>query len=395
MSLKIKDVVSYNNTEIAFQSKNDRDLNWAYILFSVMNNPFIVQVGKIFLQFAMMVKLPVRFMIKNTIFKQFCGGETMEESNSKTEYLAKYNVRTILDYSVEGKENDAEFDKSAAIILKTIENAATHKHIPFGVFKMTGMARFDLLQKVTEGQELNDDEQAEFDRIVERVNRICKKGFELNVPVMIDAEESWIQGAVDQICEDMMDRYNKQKAIIFNTVQLYRHDRLAYLNKSIDEARAKGQKYGIKLVRGAYLEKERERAKKKGYQDPTNKTKEDTDRDFDGAIKACIDNIDIVSVVCGTHNEKSCHYLEQLMEEKGLARNDERVYFSQLLGMSDHISFNLSHEGYNVAKYLPFGPVYDVTPYLIRRTEENTSIAGQSSRELSLIKQERTRRKSA
>jgi len=331
-------------------------------------------------------------MIKTTIFKQFCGGESMEESNFKTEELSKYNVKTILDYSVEGKENEKEFDKSCNLILKTVDNASTHRDIPYAVFKMTGMARFALLQKVNEDKKLDTDEEAEYERIVDRVESICKKGFELDVPILIDAEESWIQDAIDRIVEQMMSRFNKQKAVVFNTVQLYRHDRLKYMIDSIQTARENGLKYGIKLVRGAYMEKERERAQKKGYRSPINESKEDTDRDFDGAIKACIENLDIVSVCCGSHNEESSSYLARLMEENNLSRNDGRIFFAQLLGMSDHISFNLSNEGYNVAKYVPFGPVYDVMPYLIRRTEENTSIAGQSSRELLLIKKERKRR---
>jgi proline dehydrogenase len=358
-----------------------------------MNNRAVVLVGKYFLNFSMFLHLPVSFMIKSTIFKQFCGGETMTESEKKIVELSKYNVKTILDYSVEGKESEKEFDKSCAFILKTVENASTHKDIPYAVFKMTGMARFALLQKVNEGKTLSVEEQNEYDRIVDRVNSICKKGFELDVPILIDAEESWIQNTIDAIVELMIERFNKQKAIVFNTVQLYRHDRVAYLRTAISEARENGLKYGIKLVRGAYMEKERERAEKMGYADPINKTKEDTDRDFNESIRICIENIDIVSVCCGTHNEKSSHYLVELMEEHRLSKTDPRIFFAQLLGMSDHISFNLSHAGYNVAKYVPFGPVYDVTPYLIRRTEENTSIAGQSSRELSLIRKELNRRK--
>lgn len=319
----------------------------------------------------------------------------MSDSEDTIRHLSEYNVKTILDYSVEGKENEKEFERSCDMIYATVENAKEHKDIPFAVFKMTGMARFALLQKVNEKKDLNENEKAEYQRIMDRVDRICKRGHELGVPIMIDAEESWIQGTIDGIVEEMMDRYNKEKPIVWNTVQLYRNDRLQYLIDSIQKARQKGIKYGIKLVRGAYMEKERDRAEEKNYPSPINATKADTDRDFDGAIQVCIDNIDIVSVLCGSHNEKSAEYLVKLMNEKGLAKDDERVWFSQLLGMSDHISFNLSHAGYNVSKYVPFGPVYDVTPYLIRRTEENTSVAGQASRELMLIKKERQRRKAS
>jgi len=386
-------LISFDDTEIAFKGKSERDLKWAYFLFSIMNYRFNVVLGKYLLNISVFFHLPVKVLIKATIFKQFCGGETMEESDEKTDELAMYNVKTILDYSVEGKESEEEFDKSCELISHTVENASTHKDIPFAVFKMTGMARFTLLQKVNEGKELNSEESAEYERIVDRVDLICKKGFELNIPILIDAEESWIQETIDRITEKMMEKYNKQKAIVFNTVQLYRHDRVDYLEKSIQDARTKGIKYGIKVVRGAYMEKERERAKKMSYVSPINATKDDTDRDFDESIRICVENIDIVSVCCGSHNEKSSHFLVEQMAKNNIEKNDERVYFAQLIGMSDHISFNLSHAGYNVAKYVPFGPVYDVMPYLLRRTEENTSISGQSSRELVLIKKERLRRK--
>lgn len=388
-------MISFENTEVAFKSKTDKDLNRAHLLFSIMNSRFIVQIGKILFQIATALHLPVKFMIKGTIFKHFCGGETMAESESVIKSLSQFDVRTILDYSVEGKENEKDLDRSFDMILATVENAAKHEDIPYAVFKPTGMARFALLQKVNEKKELNAKEKEEFQRVVNRFDGICKKGFELNVPILIDAEESWIQDAIDDIVHGMMEKYNQEKCIVFNTAQLYRHDRLEFLRKSFDWARSKGLKYGIKLVRGAYLEKERERALKNGYTDPTNPNKEATDRDFNASIKLCIDNIDIVEVCCGSHNEESNQYLISQMEEKGLEKGDKRIYAAQLLGMSDHISFNMSDVGYNVAKYVPFGPVFDVTPYLIRRTEENSSIAGQSSRELILINKERARRKLA
>jgi proline dehydrogenase len=388
-------MISFENTEIAFKSKSNRDLNRAHLLFSIMNKRLIVQVGKLLFQIAAFLHLPVKFIIKGTIFKHFCGGETMAESESVIDSLSSFNVKTILDYSVEGKENEKDLDLSYELILATVENAAVHKDIPYAVFKPTGMARFALLQKVNDKLELNADEKEEFQRVVNRIDGICKKGLELNVPILIDAEESWIQDTIDNICHDMIEKYNGDKCIVFNTAQLYRHDRLEFLRTSFEWARSKGIKYGIKLVRGAYLEKERERAIKNNYTDPTNPDKEATDRDFNASIKLCIDNIDIVEVCCGTHNEESNQYLVSQMEEKGLSKDDNRIYTAQLVGMSDHISFNMSEVGYNVAKYVPFGPVFEVTPYLIRRTEENSSIAGQSSRELVLINKERERRKIA
>jgi proline dehydrogenase len=392
---KFSTLISYENTEVAFKSKTDKDLNRAHLLFSIMNNRIIVQIGKLLYQFAAFLHLPVKFMIKGTIFKHFCGGETMAESDTVINSLSHFNVKTILDYSVEGKEEEKDLDRSYEMILATVENAGKHKDIPYAVFKPTGMARFALLQKVNDKLELNAKEKEEFQRVVNRFDGICKKGFELNVPILIDAEESWIQNTIDDIVHAMMEKYNKDKCIVFNTAQLYRHDRLEFLRKSFDWARSKGLKYGIKLVRGAYLEKERERAIKYNYTDPTNPDKAATDRDFNASIKLCIDNIDIVEVCCGSHNEESNQYLATLMKEKGLPNDDKRIFAAQLLGMSDHISFNMSNVGYNVAKYVPFGPVFEVTPYLIRRTEENSSIAGQSSRELILINKERARRKLA
>ena len=387
--------VSFSNTEIAFSGKSDTDLKRAHLLFTIMNNRHIVQLGKILLQFSMFLHLPVKFMIKSTIFKHFCGGETMAESEKRISELAQFNIMTILDYSVEGKESEKDFDRSFELICKTVENASRHEEIPFAVFKVTGMARFELLEKVNKGLDLSGAEKEELVRVKNRVEGICRKGFELNTPILIDAEESWIQDAIDRMVEENMQRFNSDKAIVFNTAQLYRHDRLAYLKKSVDDARQSGYKYGIKLVRGAYMEKERDRAAKYEYPSPINSTKEATDKHFDDAVRYCIENLDVVSVCCGSHNEKSSELLMNLLSEKGLPNAHPQIFFAQLLGMSDHISFNLSSAGYNVAKYVPFGPVYDVTPYLIRRTEENSSISGQSSRELSLIRKELKRRKQA
>jgi len=318
----------------------------------------------------------------------------MKESDQVILTLAKYHVKTILDYSVEGKETDEDFDRSYNMILKTVENAAINNDIPFAVFKSTGMARLALLQKINYKEPLSEDEEKEFQRVEHRIDGICKKGYELGIPILIDSEESWYQETIDDLVHKMMEKYNREKCIVYNTTQMYRHDRLEFLRKSFEEARNKGYKYGIKLVRGAYMEKERERAEEYGYEDPIHATKADTDRDFNASLELCVKNIDIVSVCCGSHNEESSKYLTELIAQNNVEKSDQRIYFSQLLGMSDHISFNLSHDGYNVAKYVPFGPVYDVMPYLSRRTEENSSISGQSSRELILIQKERLRRKS-
>lgn len=386
-------MVSFDNTEIAFQSKSDKDLKWAYVLFSIMNNQVIVSIGKVLLQIAMFLHLPVKFMIKGTIFKQFCGGESLEESDVTARNLEKFNVHSILDYSIEGKESESEFDKSFKMIKGTVENADGNEDIPFAVFKVTGMGRLDLLQKVNEGAQLSEEEIVEFDKVKNRIEGICKLGFEKNVPILIDAEESWIQDAIDNIVENMMIQFNQETAIVYSTAQMYRHDRLEYLRKNIKKAKVENYKFGIKLVRGAYMEKERERAQKMNYTSPINATKESTDEEFNSAVKLCVENLNVVSLCCGSHNEQSCYLLMELIETNKISISDPRIYFSQLLGMSDNISFNLSHAGYNVAKYVPFGPVYEVMPYLIRRTEENSSIAGQSNRELSMIKKEIKRRK--
>lgn len=388
----VKCMISFDNTEVAFASKSNKDLSWAYWLFRIMNSNFMVQLGKVLLNVSMFLRLPVKGLIKSTIFKQFCGGEDLEECTKRINELAAYDVHTILDYSVEGKESEADFERSLKHILSTVENADEHDHIPFAVFKVTGMGKFGLLQKVNEKKALNTDEQAAYDRMVQRVDTICKRGYEAKVPILIDAEESWIQDSIDGLVEQMMERYNKTQCIVYNTLQMYRHDRLEFLKKSIEKAKQGQYLYGVKLVRGAYMEKERERAAKMGYQDPIQPDKPATDRDFDLAVAYCIDHLERVSLCCGSHNEQSSARLAELMTEKGIDKSDFRVYFAQLLGMSDHISFNLSKQGYNVAKYVPFGPVYEVLPYLIRRTEENSSISGQTSRELTLIQEEKKRR---
>ena len=327
------------------------------------------------------------------IFKQFCGGESIEDCEKTINDLSANNVKTILDYSVEGKEEEKVFDANVKETLSAIKKGSTNPNIPFSVFKITGFGRFNLLQKVHSKQPLTQNEKAEFDRIKNRINMMCKAGYEMNVPIFIDAEETWIQDPIDNIALEMMQKYNKEKAIIYNTAQMYRWDRLGYLKELKDIAEKEGFYIGMKLVRGAYIEKERERAAKMNYRDPMQKTKSDTDKDYNSALKFCIENIDRIAFSCASHNEESTLYLLQLMEKYQVNKNDDRIYFAQLLGMSDHISMNLAKENYNVAKYVPYGPVKDVTPYLIRRAEENTSIAGQTGRELSLILKEQQRRK--
>lgn len=386
-------MVSFDNTEIAFSSKTDKDLRRSYWLFKMISSPAFVSVGKGLTNFALAIHFPVRWAIKPTIFRQFVGGENIEECKRTIDQLGKYNVGTILDYSVEGKETEADFDRGAAEIIRTVDRAKGEAHIPFCVFKVTGLARFALLEKVTAGAKLSAEEEAEWKRVFQRVEKICSAAAATGKPILIDAEESWIQQAIDDLADAMMAKFNTQKPIVYNTFQHYRKDRLAFLEASFEKAQQGNYYLGAKLVRGAYMEKERERAAKMGYPSPINETKADSDRDYNAAVKFCIEHVDRIGLCAGTHNEESSGRLVQLLEEKKIPHNHPHVFFSQLLGMSDHISFNLAHDKFNVAKYVPYGPVRDVLPYLIRRAQENTSVKGQTGRELNLIIKEKERRK--
>jgi proline dehydrogenase len=387
-------MVSFENTEIAFKSKTDKDLNRAYWLFKIIGNPSMVKFGKSATNFALNINLPINGLIKSTIFHQFCGGETINECEKTTKNLASFGIGTILDYSVEGKTSSEDFEKTCLEIIATIEKAKNSKDIPFAVFKVTGIAQHHILEKANNPEtQLNEKEQEQLEAIKSRVERICSKAHESDVAVFIDAEESWIQDIIDRITEEMILKFNKNKAIVFNTLQMYRHDRIAYLKTSLQFALQNEIHYGIKLVRGAYMEKERARALEKGYPSPIQKDKNSSDSDYNLALEIILDNIQHFALCAGTHNEESSLYLSKLIQEKGIESDDKRIYFAQLLGMSDHISYNLSNAHYNVAKYVPYGPVKEVMPYLLRRADENTSVAGQTSRELSLILKEKNRRK--
>jgi len=384
--------MDFNNTEIAFSGKSNTDLKRSYWLFKIIGWTWLIKMGPTVLKIFMPLYFPIP-IIKATIFKQFCGGESIAECDGKIIDLAKNNINTILDYSVEGKEEEHIFDAGVQETLSAIKKAKSTPSIPFSVFKVTGFARFDLLQKINSKKTLTKAEEEEFERAKQRVNTMCKAAYEANLPIFIDAEETWIQDPIDDLALDMMRKYNKEKTIVFNTAQMYRWDRLAYLQELKTIADNENFFIGMKLVRGAYIEQERDRAKELGYEDPMQKTKENTDRDFNKSLQFCMENISLISFCCASHNEDSSVYLTELMESNNIKKDDKRIYFAQLLGMSDHISMNMAKNDYNVAKYVPYGPVKDVTPYLIRRAEENTSIAGQTSRELSLILKELERRK--
>ena len=383
----------FENTATAFQLKTDSQLERAYFLFKMIANEPVVRIGTAMTNFAIKAKLPVDGLIRATVFDHFCGGVNEEDCLPVVDKMYEKGVCSVLDYSVEGKEGDDPFDSALETTLKILDFVKEKDAIPFAVFKPTGFGRFALYQKIGEQKKLTEDESQEWQRVINRFDKVCKKAYDLDVSLLIDGEESWMQDAADQVVEDLMRKYNKEKAIVFNTIQMYRWDRLDYLKQLHKKAMVDGFKIGMKVVRGAYMEKENERAKKLEYPTPICASKKATDENFDAAIQYMLDHLDVIALFAGTHNEESSYRLMELMQNAKIANEDPRVWFGQLFGMSDHISFNLADKGYNVAKYLPFGPVKDVMPYLIRRAEENTSVAGQTTRELDLLKKERKRRK--
>lgn len=386
-------MISFDNTEIAFSGKSSKDLNRAYWLFKIVASPSIVKFGKWATPLALKMHLPIKGAIKNTIFNQFCGGESIEESIKTSNDLAKFNIKTILDYSIEGKTSEEDFDKTVEEIIATIKKGEANENIPFAVFKMTGICLFELLEKTNNSIEnISENDKVEYAKLLDRVDKICKAAFDCSIPVFIDAEETWIQNGIDRIAQQMSLKYNLKQTIVFNTVQMYRHDRLAFIESEIAHSQANNYFLGLKIVRGAYMEKERNRADKFGYSSPIQPDKKSCDRDYNSALELCIRNIENTSICAGTHNEESSLFLTELLKKYNLKENDSRIYFAQLLGMSDHISYNLAFHGYLVAKYVPYGPINEVMPYLLRRADENTSVAGQTSRELSLIIKEKARR---
>ncbi|KAA6440546.1 proline dehydrogenase [Dyadobacter flavalbus] len=386
--------VFFEDTSVAFASKSDDSLRKTYWLFSLMNQARVVNLGTFFIKLALKLNLPIKNLIRITIFEQFCGGETINDCDDTIAMLGNSGIGTILDYSVEGEESETSFEATAAEILKTIDKASVSNTIPFSVFKVTGIASAELLEKIQRDEHLSEQEQNAYTLVRQRIERLCSYAKEKDVRIFIDAEESWIQGVIDDLAYEMMQKYNKEKAIVYNTYQLYRHETLDALKTAFLMARQKGYFLGGKLVRGAYMEKEQLRARENEYFNPIHATKEATDKDYNSAIDFCLDHVEHISICLGTHNEYSSQYCALKMKKLGISQNDNRIWFAQLLGMSDNISFNLAKAGYNVAKYVPYGPIDAVLPYLIRRAEENTSIAGQSSREFLLVKSELKRRRS-
>jgi len=398
--------LSFDNTENAFAYKSDKALRKAHFLFSSMGYASLVKIGTRITPWAIRVGLPVKGLIRNTLFEQFVGGETLEETAKVADLLGQYNVNVILDYGVEGGDHgEVGLDHSCNEFIKVINYAATQPNIPFMSIKVTGLARFGLLEKLDaasharsgfEGKVhtelLDKNELAEWERVVARMDRICSTAAEKNVGVLVDAEESWIQDPVDAITMQMMEKYNRSKAVVYNTIQLYRHDRLQFLKDSYQQAEEKQFILGAKLVRGAYMEKERKRAEERKYPSPIQPNKEATDRDYNLGVEFCIKHLERIALIVASHNEYSNLHATRLLQENGLALNHHHIHFSQLYGMSDNITFNLAKAGCPVSKYLPFGPIEEVVPYLMRRAQENSSVAGQTGRELGLIKTEIKRR---
>lgn len=412
LDMKSPGVLSFDNTAFAFAYKSDPELKRAHRLFRMMGIQWLVQVGTRLTPWAIRVGLPVKGLIRKTLFSQFVGGETLEQTAEVAKMLDRYRVQVILDYGVEGG-NDGEpgYDHARDEFIRVIRYAATQPNIPFMSIKVTGLCRFGLLEKLDALAAARDgfpheaalagnimlegltlEERAEWDRVEGRMNAICAAAAECGVGVLVDAEETWIQDPVDALTMKMMDRYNRNRVVVFNTIQLYRHDRLAFLQQSVSRALASQFLMGAKIVRGAYMEKERKRAEEMGYDSPIQPSKEATDRDYNAALKFSIENIEKLSLIIASHNEQSNLMAVQLLDEKGVSHDHPHIHFSQLYGMSDNITFNLAEAGCKVSKYLPFGPLEDVVPYLMRRAQENTSVKGQTGRELALIEKELHRR---
>jgi len=401
--------ISFDNTEIAFAYKSDRDLKHSHWLYSLMGKPWLVNLGTRLAPWSIRAGLPVKGLIRKTISRQFIGGESLEQTIPVAKKLAHYNVEVILDYAVEGKEGEENYEHACSEFIRVINFAATQPNIPFMSVKLTGMARFGLLEKIhalinaSEAsslmkryyaalEQLSSEEQQEWQRVIARAYKICEAANKTNVGFLVDAEETWIQDPIDALTMLMMDQYNKTKAVVYNTLQMYRHDRLEFLYKSYEAAMERNFLLGMKLVRGAYMEKERKRAEEKGYPSPIYPNKEATDKGYNDALRFCIEHLEQIAVMVATHNDYSNLLVVELLQKKGLPLNHTHVHFSQLYGMSDNITFNLAKAGCHVSKYLPFGPIKDVVPYLMRRAQENTSVGGQTSRELNLVEREMKRR---
>lgn len=391
--MDLKKFVDFDQIEIAFKAKSDKALKKRHFIFSTMKWQWMVGLGTSLTKFGLGVGLPIKGVVKSTIFDIFCGGETLDTCSETCDELEAYGIGAIFDYSVEGEKTEAGFEATTKEVIETIKTAAKSDVMKFAAFKITGIGAFDLLAKIHSGETLSNEETSAYQRVQDRVAKICATAAELGVTVLIDAEETWIQKPIDDMTIAMMEKYNKEKAVVYYTFQMYCHAMLENLKELHNKAKVDGYVLGAKLVRGAYMEKESARAREMNYTDPIQPDKASTDRDFNAACGYCIEHIEEIGLFAGSHNEESNYRLTLLMDEYDLKPNDDRVYFGQLYGMSDHISFNLAHGGYNVIKYVPYGPIKATIPYLIRRAAENTSVKGQSGRELTLVQKELKRRR--
>lgn len=391
--MKEANKINFSNTEIAFKNKSDQELKKAYQLFKMMNKSWFVNLGSKLGTLAVKWNLPFsKVIVKNTIFEQFCGGTTLLNSQPTIDKLAQYNVVSLLDYGAEGKTTEEAYNRTMNENIKALEFASTNASIPVVTTKITGLARFELLEKISAGASLSAEEEQEYSHVLKRIDAICASASKNNTSIFIDAEETWIQDAIDSITNLMMSRYNKDKVSVFNTFQMYRHDRLAFLKKSYEEANKQGYLLGAKLVRGAYMEKERARAEEMGYDSPINPTKQATDEQFNQGVRFCVDHYETIALCNATHNLESSALLASLIQDKNLPKDHPHLNFCQLYGMSDNLTFNLAAEGFNVGKYVVYGQVEEVVPYLVRRAQENSSVTGDMSRELELYSKEIKRR---
>lgn len=384
--------IDFNDTEIAFSGKSNKELKWEHWLFKVMNNPVMTNTLTTLASWTLNLHLPFKWAIKGTVYQQFCGGETLKETIPVLNKLEQFHIGAIIDYGVEGKESEAEFERTKNELIHIIQFASGKKNIPFISSKVTGVTSFALLEKLNAKATLTAEEEKEKTKLYSRMDQIAAAAAENHIGLFIDAEESWIQDAVDELTFELMRKYNKQKAVVFATPQMYRHDRLAFSKRALEDAKQHNYILGLKPVRGAYMDKERKRAEEMNYPSPIQPDKNATDRDYDAVILFCLENMDRIAVCAATHNEKSSLLLASEMQKRNIPANHPHFYFSQLYGMSDQITYNLAKAGFNVTKYLPYGPVKDVIPYLIRRAQENKSVSGQMSRELNLIDKEIKRR---
>lgn len=388
-------MIDLNNIEVAFKVKSDKELKNAKFLFSMIKSPFMVRTLGFMANLALKIRFPISWAVKPTLYRHFVGGETIEECFPVVRKMAKENVKSVLDFSIESAKNEKDIEKTFQELKYSVITSGQHDEIPFSVFKPTALASHTILKKATYKEPFTPEEQTVYNNFVRRIDELCAEAQKAGKPIMIDAEDYWFQQAIDDVTEEMMIKYNKETAVVYATLQMYRHDRLDYLQHLINLSKEKNIFIGVKYVRGAYMEKERARAEEGGYPSPIYPTKQDTDNAFNEALRVSVENHEIVHVFCGTHNEESIRVLMDAMQKKGLANNHPTIYISQLYGMSDNLSFNAGKAGYNAAKYLPYGKVKNVLPYLVRRAEENSAIAGQTTRELIMIKEEMKRRKGA